>query len=78
MTLLNLSIKYRVTHLRGDRMVTHYAPKWHRINFNDSLVLEGKQAKALWRERDSNPRIGYKPITPLAGERLQPLGHLSK
>ena len=32
----------------------------------------------MWRERDSNPRIGYKPITPLAGERLQPLGHLSK
>ena len=29
------------------------------------------------RERDSNPRWGYKPHTPLAGERLQPLGHLS-
>ncbi|MGL4251445.1 MAG: hypothetical protein ACRCR1_12615, partial [Aeromonas sp.] len=26
---------------------------------------------------DSNPRCGYKPHTPLAGERLQPLGHLS-
>ncbi|MGL4782960.1 MAG: hypothetical protein ACRC25_06205, partial [Aeromonas hydrophila] len=25
----------------------------------------------------SNPRCGYKPHTPLAGERLQPLGHLS-
>ena len=31
-----------------------------------------------WRRRgDSNPRCGYKPHTPLAGERLQPLGHLS-
>ena len=25
-----------------------------------------------------NPRRGYKPLTRLAGERLQPLGHLSK
>ena len=33
----------------------------------------------LWRrERDSNPRWSYKPHTPLAGERLQPLGHLSE
>ena len=31
-----------------------------------------------WRRgRDSNPRWSYKPHTPLAGERLQPLGHLS-
>ena len=30
------------------------------------------------RERDSNPRWSYKPHTPLAGERLQPLGHLSR
>ncbi len=29
------------------------------------------------RERDSNPRWGFKPHTRLAGERLQPLGHLS-
>ena len=29
------------------------------------------------RGRDSNPRYGFKPYTPLAGERLQPLGHLS-
>ena len=30
-----------------------------------------------WRTgRDSNPRDGYPP-TPLAGERLRPLGHLS-
>ena len=28
--------------------------------------------------RDSNPRYGSKPHTPLAGERLQPLGHLSR
>jgi hypothetical protein len=31
----------------------------------------------IWRRgRDSNPRYGH-PHTPLAGERLQPLGHLS-
>lgn len=34
---------------------------------------------AVWRRRrDSNPRWSYKPHTPLAGERLQPLGHLSR
>ena len=33
--------------------------------------------KAKWRRgRDSNPRDSYPP-TPLAGARLQPLGHLS-
>ena len=32
----------------------------------------------IWRRgRDSNPRWSYQPHTPLAGERLQPLGHLS-
>ena len=32
----------------------------------------------FWRrERDSNPRWSF-PHTPLAGERLQPLGHLSE
>ncbi len=31
-----------------------------------------------WRRRgDSNPRDGSSPSTPLAGERLRPLGHLS-
>ena len=29
------------------------------------------------RERDSNPRYGYKPYTRFPGVRLQPLGHLS-
>jgi hypothetical protein len=28
------------------------------------------------RRRDSNPRTSY-PVTPLAGERLRPLGHVS-
>ena len=33
----------------------------------------------LWRrERDSNPRYGYKPYNALAGRPLRPLGHLSK
>ena len=36
------------------------------MNYNDSLVLERKQAKASWRERDSNPRYGVKPYTRLA------------
>ncbi len=32
----------------------------------------------IWRrERDSNPRRAFYTLTPLAGERLQPLGHLS-
>src|SRR5690349_3279267 len=32
----------------------------------------------IWRrERDSNPRYGYKPYTRFPGVRLQPLGHLS-
>src|SRR5699024_9670267 len=32
----------------------------------------------FWRRwRDSNPRCGYKPHAPLAGEYLQPLGHIS-
>lgn len=41
--------------------------------------LHGIGILKLWRrERDSNPRRGYKPLTPLAGERLRPLGHLSE
>ena len=41
-------------------------------------VAEHVYNRVLWRrERDSNPRWSYKPHTPLAGERLQPLGHLS-
>ncbi len=30
------------------------------------------------RERDSNPRHGFKPCTRLAGAHLRPLGHLSR
>ena len=42
------------------------------------FLLDMKICFKHWRrERDSNPRWGYKPHTPLAGERLQPLGHLS-
>ena len=36
------------------------------MNYNDSLVFEGKQAKALWRERDSNPRHCLTQYTCLA------------
>src|SRR5690606_30592048 len=33
----------------------------------------------IWRRRrDSNPRCSFWPHTPLAGEPLQPLGHVSK
>ena len=36
------------------------------------------KGNAPWRRgRDSNPRGGDYPPTPLAGERLRPLGHLS-
>src|SRR5665213_1486000 len=47
-------------------------------------TIRGTQA--LWtyfpsegwrRERDSNPRYGYKPYNALAGRPLRPLGHLS-
>ena len=43
-----------------------------------SIQLSYTRFKNLqeWRwRRDSNPRTGYKPVTPLAGERLRPLGH---
>src|SRR5512136_2769101 len=34
--------------------------------------------RGTWRrERDLNPRSGFKPDTRLAGEPLRPLGHLS-
>ena len=41
------------------------------------MIIEIELTIKWRRERDSNPRWGYKPHTPLAGERLQPLGHLS-
>ena len=42
-----------------------------------SIQLSYASAKEWRLGRDSNPRYGYKPYTPLAGERLQPLGHLT-
>ena len=37
-----------------------------------------KQCSAVMAEREGfEPSIGDKPYTPLAGERLRPLGHLS-
>ena len=42
------------------------------FNAKKPLLINGK-----WRKRrDSNPRDGSPP-TPLAGERLRPLGHVS-
>ncbi len=43
-----------------------------------SIQLSYGRKLTLRRERDSNPRWSFRPHTPLAGERLQPLGHLSK
>ena len=43
----------------------------------DGVHTQRQALKSWRRERDSNPRWSYKPHTPLAGERLQPLGHLS-
>ena len=40
-------------------------------------VISGSFLRIWRRRRDSNPRWSYKPHTPLAGERLQPLGHFS-
>ena len=43
------------------------------------MVGSWRPGPCEWRRgRDSNPRDGFKPPTPLAGERLRPLGHLSK
>ena len=50
------------------------------LNYDDCCVPASCDlAGEIWerRGRDSNPRYGY-PHTPLAGERLQPLSHLSK
>ncbi len=42
------------------------------------LPLSELDGPGKWRRGwDSNPRWSYQPHTPLAGERLQPLGHLS-
>src|SRR5690554_2677136 len=44
-----------------------------------ALNQQGFRLNKYWRRRrDSNPRYGYKPYAPLAGEYLQPLGHISK
>ena len=46
----------------------------YSIQLSYGRVLENKIYR---RERDSNPRWNLWSHTPLAGERLQPLGHLS-
>ncbi len=46
-----------------------------------SIQLSYKRMVQQWwwrRERDSNPRYRLSQYTRLAGERLRPLGHLSK
>ena len=56
--------------LQSDQDDTHCGGR--RGNSSDSL------GRKFWRrERDSNPRCSFCPHTPLAGERLRPLGHLS-
>lgn len=46
---------------------------------NTALSESSKIIYFTWRrERDSDPRSSSKPLTRLAGECLQPLGHLSK
>ena len=42
-----------------------------------SLSSERLDGPLKRRGRDSNPRTGFNPVTRLAGECLQPLGHLS-
>ena len=46
-----------------------HAPCW--------LFRMSRRCDGWRRERDSNPRYGYKPYTRFPGVRLQPLGHLS-
>ncbi len=46
---------------------------------SEGFYSQKEMRDAFWRRgRDLNPRRGLKPLTRLAGERLRPLGHLSK
>ena len=60
-----------------------YRAAMHHIGFMASHApcqIHGKPCTlhGAWRrERDLNPRSGFKPDTRLAGEPLRPLGHLS-
>ncbi len=49
----------------------HFGGRGHLVRIFTNVI------KGKWRRRrDSNPRDGFPP-TPLAGERLRPLGHVS-
>ena len=49
-----------------------------QTKISGAITIDFKENNIEWRrERDSNPRWEFNPHTPLAGERLQPLGHLS-
>ncbi len=73
----------------GRRNIRHFPPSWQAKSSAlgpRHASLHATKKGADWppfslrgwrRERDSNPRWSYSPHTPLAGERLQPLGHLS-
>ena len=48
------------------------------LNFAGPTPASIDNTRTKWRrERDSNPRSGYKPLTHFPGVLLQPLGHLS-
>lgn len=62
--------------LAACRFRTNSAPKRKHKKINPCKTRG--YFKLHWRRRrDSNPRYGYKPYAPLAGEYLQPLGHVS-
>ncbi len=78
---------YRRDHLRALAQRVEVAEGEVRIMGSKSRLLQtlvaGSGVNSVptqglkWRRgRDSNPRSGF-PLTPLAGERLRPLGHLS-
>jgi hypothetical protein len=49
-----------------------------QLSYGRIRIFKTSLSKVIWRrERDSNPRWAFYTHTPLAGERLQPLGHLS-
>ena len=51
-----------------------------RSSFAGHFIFQRQQScrENKWRrERDSNPRYGFKPYTHLAGGRFRPLSHLS-
>ncbi len=67
-----IDIKKKMVRVKGFEPLT----AWFVARYSIQLSYTRFKNLQEWRwRRDSNPRTGYKPVTPLAGERLRPLGH---